>query len=369
MFMVLAMIGIPSSMVFAGLAEDKAAAEQQIAEFQKKIDEANGNLSVIVGQIYEVQNKIDGLQNNIDRTNGEIDVIQGNITVKEEEIAKETEVFNAKKQDYYLNLRSRYEEGEINFAEMVLDSSNLTELINNNEYYRIVKDKEESKIQVIKAAKDALENQKKELETVKKTLADKKLSLESEQNQLSVEKQKLDSQKDYFATISSQYQAEISKQEAALADINAQIQASIGGGFAYTGNGQFAWVVPSSKIITSPFGYRTSPIFGGSEFHKGIDISASGGAPIVAAESGVVVYAQYNSGGFGNCVVINHGSGLMTLYAHMSSYSVSVGQGVSKGQGIGAVGSTGWSTGNHLHFQVTNNGDIYNGVVNPLNYL
>lgn len=370
-FVILSLILIPSSMIYAGLTEDKSAAEQQIACFRQKIKDAKGNLAVIIGQITQVQNKINELQVNISQINNEIVAIEGNIAAKEEEILKQQEIYNAKKQDFYLSLRARYEDGDVNFAKMVLNAGNLTDLINSNEYYRIVKDKEQSKINEIRLAKEALEVQKQELDGIKKTYSDKKVSFEAEQNQMAVEKSKLDSQKDYFATLSSQYQAELEKQEAALADINYQIRDSMqgGGDFRYTGNGIFTWPVPGHYTITSPFGYRTSPISGGSEFHKGIDIGAPRGASIAAADSGVVVYAQYNTGGFGNCVVVNHGSGLMTLYAHMSSYYVSVAQAVSKGQTIGAVGSTGWSTGNHLHFQVTNNGNIYNGVINPTNYL
>lgn len=141
-----------------------------------------------------------------------------------------------------------------------------------------------------------------------------------------------------------------------------------GGNLVYTGNGIFAWPVPSSNRITSDYGWRSSPIFGGSEFHKGIDIGASGGAAIVAADSGVVLLSYYSSS-FGNTVVVNHGSDIMTLYAHMSSRAVSAGQTVARGQTLGGVGSTGWSTGNHLHFQVTNRGDIYNGHVDPNIYL
>ncbi|MPZ74184.1 MAG: peptidoglycan DD-metalloendopeptidase family protein, partial [Nitriliruptorales bacterium] len=120
---------------------------------------------------------------------------------------------------------------------------------------------------------------------------------------------------------------------------------------------------PANGPKTSGYGWRTHPIFGTSRFHAGIDIGAGYGAAIVAADSGVVVSAD-SRGGYGNTVVIDHGGGMATLYAHQSSMSVSAGQSVSRGQVIGAVGSTGYSTGPHLHFEVRVNG----ATRDPMNY-
>lgn len=367
------MLFLPASAIHAGLEDDKAAAEAQIAEFQKKIAAANGNLAKIVSQIEEVQAKISAITVRLNAINGEIQVIEGNIGAKEAEIAQATEQFNKKKEEFYQNLRSKYEEGNVEYTAIILDSVDLTDFINNNEYYRIIKEREESMIQEIKAQREALEVQKAELEAVRVTLAEKQAQVLQEKAQQDIEKKKLDSQKSYFASLSSEYKAQLAKEQAELASIQAKIAAALAaqqaaGGKVYTGNGVFRWPVPASSRISGDYGYRTSPIFGVSEFHKGIDISATSGSAVVAAEEGRVLLSYYSSS-FGNTVVIDHGSGLLSLYAHLSSRSVSAGQDVSKGQGVGAVGSTGWSTGPHLHFQVTNKGDIFNGVVDPNNYL
>lgn len=380
---------VPGTLVKAGLEEDAANAQKQIEEFKQKIAAADGNLLAIMSQISEINNNISAMEASINQLNQKIGVIQGNIENKENEINKALEEFNLKKKDYYASLRSKYEDGDIDFAGIVLNTVNLTDFVNYNEYYRIVRDKEQEKIDGLKKSKQNLEDQKKELEAIKNTLNDKKVAIESQKKQQDIEKQKLDSQKGYFATLSNDYQAELQKQEAALVGINNQMQQAIielqqarenqgddsqnpggeGDNGYQQGTGSFTWPVPGYYTITSPFGYRTSPILGGGEFHKGIDIGAPGGVSIVAADSGVVVYAQFNNGGFGNCVIIDHGGGLISLYAHMNSIGVSYGQNVTKGQYVGAVGSTGWSTGNHLHFQVTNNGDIFSGVVDPMGYL
>jgi murein DD-endopeptidase MepM/ murein hydrolase activator NlpD len=127
--------------------------------------------------------------------------------------------------------------------------------------------------------------------------------------------------------------------------------------------GSMMWPCPSCHTITSEFGWRYHPIYHTQKYHSGVDIGASYGASIVAADGGTIITAGSVSG-YGNCVVINHGNGITTLYGHMSSIAVSVGQKVSKGQTIGYVGSTGNSTGPHLHWEVTVNGVRQN----PLNY-
>lgn len=129
-------------------------------------------------------------------------------------------------------------------------------------------------------------------------------------------------------------------------------------------NGAMAWPVPGRYTISSPFGPRRSPISGRNEHHSGIDIPAPHGTALVAAESGVVIFQGWMNG-YGNTIIIDHGDGLSTLYAHNSRNLVSVGESVAVGQHIGAIGNTGWSTGNHSHFEVRFNGSF----VDPMNFL
>ena len=132
----------------------------------------------------------------------------------------------------------------------------------------------------------------------------------------------------------------------------------------WAGLGQLAWPIPGYNSITSYYGYRIHPIYGTYKLHNGIDVGAPAGASFVAAEGGTVVLAEYY-GGYGNCVVINHGNGMFTRYAHGTSILVSEGQHVERGTPVLTVGSTGLSTGNHAHFEVSINGST----VDPLNYL
>jgi murein DD-endopeptidase MepM/ murein hydrolase activator NlpD len=127
-------------------------------------------------------------------------------------------------------------------------------------------------------------------------------------------------------------------------------------------SGALTWPAPST-YVTSSYGYRNHPIFGTSRFHSGVDIAADYGDPIAAADSGTVIYSDWMSG-YGYTVIIDHGNGISTLYAHNSSLYVGNGQYVNKGQQIAGAGSTGYSTGPHLHFEVRVNGST----INPMSY-
>ena len=124
-----------------------------------------------------------------------------------------------------------------------------------------------------------------------------------------------------------------------------------GGGGTVTGSGSFGWPCPGCTYVTSRAGNRFHPIFNEWRYHSGMDIGASYGSSVVASDSGTVILAEVN-GGYGNCIMIDHGNGYYTLYGHLSGYAVSSGQSVSKGQTIGYVGDTGWATGPHLHFEI-----------------
>jgi len=136
------------------------------------------------------------------------------------------------------------------------------------------------------------------------------------------------------------------------------------GGDVQLGTGVYTWPTPGYKVITSPYGMRYHPILGIRKMHTGVDIGAPMGATIVAADGGKIIHAGW-MGGYGQVLVVDHGNGMSTLYAHLSSFIAGNGASVTKGQPIGRVGTTGWSTGPHLHFEVRENGSP----VDPMSYI
>lgn len=214
-----------------------------------------------------------------------------------------------------------------------------------------------------------------ELQRNKKLLNEQKIHLANYKNKLNIQQKYYNSLLKKRRELLAKYSQEISKTKQDI-DYYEDIQKekyeelqkyivkvqALNTNLRYTG-GRLFWPT-TSRLITSYFGYRVHPIYGTTRFHAGIDIAAPYGAPIYAAESGKVILASWYDG-YGYCIIIDHGDGVSTLYAHCSSIIVKKGQYVSKGQTIGYVGSTGNSTGPHLHFEVIINGNP----VNPLNYL
>jgi murein DD-endopeptidase MepM/ murein hydrolase activator NlpD len=273
-------------------------------------------------------------------------------------------------------MTSAYREGDWYYLDILLGAKDFGDLINRSEFIN----------RVIEAnRRDAIE-----LDRTKSSLEDSQDKLEVTLTRASEKRAEAAAVEKRWRALQDQREAKVAAQQAvygqkkgllaetrknvarlraiAVAEdrasdrIASQLAALGGGSGVY--NGVMQWPVPASYDVTSPFGWRMHPILGYRRFHAGIDIAASSGSAIVASGSGTVIQSGY-SGGYGNVTMIDHGNGVVTVYAHQSSIGVSVGSRVSKGERIGAVGSTGLSTGPHLHFEVRINGNA----VNPMNYL
>ncbi|MBR2787114.1 MAG: peptidoglycan DD-metalloendopeptidase family protein [Clostridia bacterium] len=278
-----------------------------------------------------------------------------------------------------------YMKKETTFLDVLL-SGNLIKFISNQDLVKQIADYDNKLILEVEELKTSLEKEKAEVETAKqeketksKELQSLKAEKEEKAASLTEEQKELEAQLSEYKAQAEQY-AQLERQAIAREEAERK-KASSGtnsnsssgsssssgntdtGASAYTG-GKLGWPCPSSSTVTSPYGYRI--LFGVSDFHTGIDIGSPMGNDIVAAESGTVILASYGwNGGYGNYIIINHGNGITTRYAHASQLYVSVGQTVTKGQTIAAIGTTGNSTGPHLHFEVRENGSH----TNPFNYL
>lgn len=367
--------------------------DDQVQDLQGQIDSSRLEQENWQQVIEDVSAKLKQIQADLDAANAKLQSIQtkqaeinAQIAQTQNEIVK-MEAYLKTRQDV-LNRRVRaiYMHGQLNYLEVILGANSFSDFANRVELLKRVIRSDYNLILEIQKQKAAIEAKKAQLEEDKRQLD--ALAAEAEKTRQEIAKKKAEQQKVLDAAKSNKAAAAQMEQDlnAQLASVRNLIQQRLaaaeaarqaaqqqaasddegGGGGSddnyVQGTGAMGW--PCSGPITSPFGYRTHPIFGTTIFHAGIDIGVDYGTPIHAADSGVVVYSGWISG-YGNAVIIDHGGGISTLYGHNQSLAVSEGQSVSKGSVIAYAGSTGNSTGPHCHFEV----DVNGSPVNPMGYL
>lgn len=364
------------SMVIPAQADDISDAKKKQQELEQQKNTAEAEKS-------ELSSELDSIVSKMEKT-------QSDLTAKETEINDaETELVTAKanEDDQYQTMKLRikymYENGSNEFLEILMEANSIADLLNKAEYINKISqcDREllveyEDTRKDVENRENALKKEYAELESlqdelageqanVEKLLADKNIQINNLTSEISSNADKL---KQLIAEAEAA-EARRKEAEATAAAQAAQAAAAASSGTSSSGNasatgtGSLTHPVPGAAI-TSGFGGRVAPTAGATTGHDGIDYGAGYGAAVYAADSGTVINAQYNSAR-GNYIVINHGNGMQTWYQHLSSMNVIVGQTVARGQVIGNVGTTGISTGPHLHFEVHVNGVP----VNPLNYL
>lgn len=339
-----------------------------IADTKKKGQELESQKSAAEAEKAELAATLNTLIEEMDQTTEKI-------TNKQEEIAdKETELIQAQidENNQYESMKKRikymYENGNTQFIEILLESKSIGDFLNNAEYITQISEYDrqmlvefQDTVKRVDEQKTALEEEKAELETLQEELQAKQDEVSALIEEKAAEISNLEVAIGENAAKLQALQEEAARQErlrqeaAAAASGSGSSGSGNSGGTAGpsippSGNGVLSNPCPAA-YISSEFGGRTSPGGIGSTNHKGRDYAAAAGTPIYASAGGTVVTASYNVAR-GNYVVINHGNGLSTLYQHCSAIYVSVGQSVSCGQNIAAVGNTGYSTGPHLHFEV-----------------
>lgn len=352
------------------LEEKSAKLEKEIAQLKKDKAEQNAIKSKLDQQIAVTQEKISACTRLINSYKSEIKKYEAEIAAKQAEIDDTKFLFRQR-------MRAIYMGGSTNNDLLVLlDAEDFSDYLALSEVSRTISSHDKKIVNEITEAIEEINESQKAINEkmaaqneIKKSLANEQAKLKNQQSEVNGVIATIDNDKSALEAKNKAYEAAINKLEkevqAALA------AASSSGKNPVFKSGRFTWPVPGYYNVTSYYGYRIHPVTGKKKLHGGIDVASAGiyGKAIVAAADGVVVSAGWNSGGFGNWVVINHGTSggnqFATLYAHMCSAPVvSAGQSVSAGQTIGYVGSTGMSTGNHLHFEVRVNGDR----VNPMSY-
>ncbi len=323
--------------------------------------------SEIKAQADELMKQIDSLQSQISASQSEYDNAMNayNDATKAIETAQDKiesceKTISANKEKIKSRAVSIYRNGELSMLDVLLGSTSFNDFCTLATQMQYINDYNNAIIEESRTAKAESEAAKIELQTQQKTAEEKMKTAENAKNELTQKTAEIQTEVSKLNSEAAELQAEEEAREAAAEAARKAAQGSAGED-VITGNGQFSHPCPGYSSISSTFGYRTYD----NSFHKGMDFAAPAGTPIYAADAGTVVIAGYSNSA-GNWVVISHGDGLTTKYMHMvSTPYVSAGQYVSRGQNIGAVGTTGNSSGNHLHFQVEVNGTA----VNPASYL
>ena len=355
-------------------------AQDEKAQLEKALKEAQSTIEDLKDSKGDIESKVTELNQQLIDISARITDLENQLTAKSEDIQEtKDELAGAKEREaqQYADMKVRiqfmYENGQTSYLEALLSSRNISEFLNSADYIAQIQSYDRQKlteyqdtVESIVNLEAQLEQEYTDLEALKSTVESNKATVaammrqkESELADISGDIEDAQSDADYYA-------AEIQAQEELIAAIKrAEAEKAAAGveEHPYTG-GAFRWPCPSSTRVTSDYGTRVSPMSGASSNHKGIDIGASAGADIIAAADGTVTAAFYSSAA-GNYVMIDHGGGLYTVYMHASSLLVSPGQTVSAGDVIAKVGSTGISTGSHLHFGVSLNGSY----VSPWSYL
>ena len=344
---------------------EKSELENQIEESNSQIQFIEEQLSINIVEIAELDQKIFDKQMEIKTLEAQESNLLKYIEVAEKELEKSNERYEMQKNLLETRLVAMYEMGELSYLELLLNSQSFTEFVSN--YFLIEEitnsDAElltsvENEINYNKNIKEALDSKKESLVNSRETREKNAISLE---NMALIRKSKIKKLTDDELEL----QQSIEQYQAQVAEIETEIRllaiASVGSDYI---GGAMAWPVPGYTRITSTFGMRTHPITGVYKLHTGVDIGAPRGSHFIAANDGMVTYAGYNRA-YGNMVIIDHGGGVTTLYAHGDEILVQVGDFVLQGDSVLKVGSTGYSTGPHAHFEVRINGEY----VQPLDYI
>lgn len=353
--------------------EDQAAEKEKL---QDELDSIDTEKATVKEQIEALDAQINSTEEQIGLQNDLIDSLEEMIAQKEEELAEAQKKEEEQYEKFKTRVRVMYEQGETSYLEVLLSADDLSDFLSKYEIVSQIAEYDKNLFEELKALKEEIAQTKSELEedrqqaeNVRKELEVSKSELDTQLANRSQAMKELESAaeevKASFAEIEAEEDAinaqidKIVKEMEAEAERKRQEQAAQGGGSTSTGTtqvGGYTYPLPSGyRYVTSKFGYRNHPVTGVYKLHTGVDISAPNGTAIYAAQSGTVIIAGYSSA-WGNYVVINHGGGVTTLYAHMSKILTTKGATVSAGTQIGKVGSTGYSTGNHLHFEVRQNG-------------
>ena len=329
--------------------EEITGLKKQTKEVSIQIEELDREMEVAAIELDKIKDDLDKLNVDIKKTTDQLEEAEENIEDKQD-------TFNSR-------LRVMYKNGSVGYLEVLLSSEDMSDFLSRKNMIQAIADHDVDLIKYMKEQRDIIDKKKTELRAQRASVQATKSKLEERKADLArATRAKEDLMKALNRDL-KKAEEEYDKLNKLAKDIESEIVRRQRVDGPYSG-GTMGWPVPGHTRISSPFGYRIHPIFKTRKFHTGIDIPAPSGTTVVAASDGTVIYSG-TLGGYGKTIMIDHGGGIVTLYAHNSSLSVSEGTKVSRGGTIAKVGSTGYSTGPHSHFEVRENGSY----ANPISWL
>lgn len=326
----------------------------QIGIQRGKVNDAKKREKTIMGQIQNLEQNIDATEKEIESINARISYLEESIRNVEKDIAESEKQLNDQTDMLSDRLVFIYEQGDVSYLEVMLSATDIRDFLTRYDMVKCIVDQDIELIESINKQKKELNIKKCDLEVKKKELVNVRKSQESKKQELDAQRGQ---KKEILGSVKQEktaYLKALQELEQASQQLEQIIRNAQSGG-KQLGTGTYTWPTPGYTNITSSYGMRFHPILKQRKLHTGVDIGAPMSATIVAADSGTVIHAGWMNG-YGKVLIVDHGNNLSTLYAHQSAFLVSKGSAVNKGQPIGKVGSTGWSTGPHLHFEVRING-------------
>ena len=337
--------------------------QQQIEAQQRKAELARRKEQSIAEQLRAIQQELDTAEDEYETVNDQLENTEQHIKANVELSNRLTKKLEVQTKTLHRRIRDIYKNGQVNYLDVLLGAKDFNDFVGRMDILKKILAYDNALIQGTKADRETLRKAKEQLEADRAKIVELRKLAAAKREQVAERRQErrgVLNAATYERETAERAYRELIETSRQIEQMIKRIQSgekNIGGS-----TGTMTW--PAEGEITSPFGWRVHPIFGTQRLHTGIDIGADYGDAIRAADGGVVIHADW-MGGYGNAVIIDHGNGISTLYAHNSQLLVDEGQTVAKGQTVARCGSTGYSTGPHLHIEVRQNGSP----VNPLNYL
>lgn len=341
--------------------------QQQMKLQEQKLKEKESQKKTYMGQLDKLEQDMAVVQDDLNNLERQLDNAELQVTLTSKELKQVEEELNQRMEFFTQRLKQVYINGQVSYLEVMFEATSVSDFLTRFDLMEKLVEQDAEMLNQIEAKKNEVEEKKDKLEKQRNRIETIKTSTEKQEKVLS---EKQDEKKQWIEQV-EQDKKEVAKALDELERLSAQVAAQIKKiqqermkKSKNQFSGEFSWPTPGYTRITSEYGYRIHPILKTKRMHTGIDIGAPSGTSIKAVDDGTVIFAGW-LGAYGNATVIDHGGGISSMYAHQSKISVKENQDVKRGAVIGKVGSTGWSTGPHLHFEVRKNGDP----INPWNYL